>query len=180
MQTFIALLRGINVGGHNKIAMADFHDLCGRLGFENPRTLLQSGNVVLRSASRSASQLERQLETETEKSFGLQIHFFVRTIEEWREIIAANPFPKEAIQDPSHLVVMCFKKSIDSKALDDLRTAIIGPELIKAKGRHAYITYPAGIGTSRLTNVLIEKKLASPGTARNWNTVLKLAAVANA
>jgi uncharacterized protein (DUF1697 family) len=91
MRTHIALLRGINVGGHNKIAMADFRDLCGRLGFEDPRTLLQSGNVVLRSVSHSASQLELQLETETEKSFGLQIHFFVRTIDEWREIKYREP-----------------------------------------------------------------------------------------
>src|SRR5689334_4918738 len=143
MQTFIALLRGINVGGHNQIAMADLRELCGKIGFDTPRTLLQSGNVIFRSPARSPSQLEHRLEAETQKRFGLQIHFFVRTIDEWQEIIARNPFPKEAVSDPSHLVVMCVKQAIDSKALEDLRTAIAGPELIKAQGRHAYITYPA-------------------------------------
>ena len=94
------------------------------------------------------------------------------------EIIAGNPFRDEAARDPSHLVVMVFKDDVIPSRVDALRAAVAGPEVIRAGGRHAYITYPNGIGRSRLTSVLIEKTLGTRGTARNWNTVLKLDALA--
>jgi uncharacterized protein (DUF1697 family) len=178
MITQIGLLRGINVGGHKQIAMSDLRDLVTELGLFDVRSLLQSGNLVFRSNSRTGAQLERLLEAETQKRLSLQIDFFVRSAEEWSEIIARNPFPKEAEQDPSHLLVMFLKDAPDAKAVESLRAAIKGPEVVRAEGRHLYIVYPAGIGRSRLTGNLIEAKLGTRGTGRNWNTVLKLAALA--
>jgi uncharacterized protein (DUF1697 family) len=178
MNTWIALLRGVNVGGRKPVAMADLRHLAADLGFSDVQSLLQSGNMVFCGAAQATGELERLLEREAEKRLGLQTDFMVRTAEEWGAIIARNPFRDEAARDPSHLVVMVFKDDVIPSRVDALRAAVAGPEVIRAGGRHAYITYPNGIGRSRLTSVLIEKTLGTRGTARNWNTVLKLDALA--
>ena len=179
MTTQIALLRGINVGGHKQVAMADLRDLLTQLGFADVRSLLQSGNLVFRSGPRTGSRVERLLETEADKRLGLQACFFVRTAEEWSELVARNPFQEEARRDPGHLVAMLLKAPPEAQSLKALQAAIQGPEVVRASGNHLYIVYPDGIGRSRLTNTLIERKLGTRGTARNWNTVLKLHALAN-
>lgn len=180
MITHLALIRGINVGGHRRVAMADLRALLAQLGFDEPRSLLQTGNLVFRGGNRRGAALERYLEAESGTRLGLQADFFVRTAAEWREIVAHNPFPDAAERDPGHLVVMCLKAAPDRKAVDALQDAISGRETVSAYGRQAYIVYPDGIGTSRLTSATIERKLGTRGTARNWNTVLKLDALANA
>lgn len=179
MTTFLALLRGINVGGHKPVAMADLRALLADLGFEEPRSLLQSGNLVFRGGSRRGAALERYLEAEAGARLGLQADCFVRTVAEWQAIVARNPFPEAAERDPGHLVVMCVKAAPERGAVAALQAAIAGPELVRADGRQAYVVYPDGIGTSRLTNVVIEKRLGTRGTARNWNTVRKLEALAH-
>ena len=179
MTIYIALIRGINVGGHKAVAMSDLRDLLAGLGFDGPRSLLQSGNLIFRSDAQTGAGLERLLETEAGKRLGLHADFFIRSAKEWREVVARNPFRKEAERDPGHLVVMFLKSMPKANDVKAVQAAIVGPEIVRADGRHLYIVYPAGIGTSRLMNVLIEKKLAIRGTARNWNTVLKLNALAD-
>jgi uncharacterized protein (DUF1697 family) len=175
--TYIALLRGINVGGNKKVAMADLRDLLGRLGFGEPQSLLQSGNLVFRCDARPAAQLEQLLEKEVQQRLGVQSDFFVRNASEWKSIVAGNPFREEAERDPGHLLVMFLRDATDQKNEEALRSTITGPEYFAVKGRHAYLVYPAGMGTSRFTGAIIEKKLGTRGTARNWNTVRKLAAL---
>ncbi|MGZ7080520.1 MAG: DUF1697 domain-containing protein [Thermoanaerobaculia bacterium] len=172
--TYIALLRGINVGGNKKVAMADLRDLLVRLRFGEPQSLLQSGNLVFRSDARKADELEKLLEKELEKRFGLQSDVFVRNAGEWPSVMAANPFHEEAERDPGHLIVMFLRDAPDAKSQDALRAAIIGRETFAVTGRHAYFVYPDGMGTSRLTGAVIEKKFQTRVTARNWNTVVKL------
>jgi uncharacterized protein (DUF1697 family) len=157
--------------------MADLRDLATSLGLTDARTLLQSGNLVF-SDARKSGDLERLLETEMEKRLGLKTDFFVRTAAEWKALIAHNPFPEEAKRDPGHLVVMCLKDAPDAKDVTALQAAIKDREVVRAVGKQAYLVYPDGIGRSRLTMPLIEKKLGTRGTGRNWNTVLKLAALA--
>jgi uncharacterized protein (DUF1697 family) len=180
MTSFVALLRGVNVGGNKLVAMAELRDLLTGLGFVDPRTLLQSGNVVFRTEEESSAALEARLEAAALQELGLRTNFFVRNADEWSEIIAANPFHEAATHDPSHLLVMLFKDAPQSSAVEALRAAIKGPELIATVARRAYITYPDGIGRSRLTNTLIDAKLGTRGTGRNWNTVLKLNALLRA
>ena len=170
----IALLRAVNVGGI-KVSMADLKALLADLGFEDVRTLLNSGNVVFRSKSQTEPDLEKLLETEFAKRAGRPTEFFVRTAEEWKSIVARNPMTNEARRDPGHLLVVVLKRAPSDREVEELRAAIVGPEVVKADGKQAYIYYPAGVGQSKLTAKLIEKKLDSPGTGRNWNTVLKLA-----
>lgn len=178
--THIALLRAVNVAGRNQVAMAALRGLLADLGFGDARTLLQSGNLVFRSDARTCAQLESLLQDAAKQRLGLDTDFFVRTAGDWKEIVAGNPFPKEAGRDPGHLLVMFLKEEPDRDMVAALQEAITGRELVRAKGRHVYIVYPDGIGRSRLTGALIEKKLGTRGTGRNWNTVLKLGALAGA
>jgi uncharacterized protein (DUF1697 family) len=176
--THIALLRAINVGGHKSVAMADLRDLLRELGFGDPRSLLQSGNLVFDANKLEGPALERLLEQKAAQRFNLHIDIMVRATAEWKALIARNPFRDEAGRSPGHVVVVFLKSAPSKSAFDALRAAITGPERVHGDGRQAYIVYPAGIGRSRLTNALVERKLATCGTARNWNTVMKLAALA--
>jgi uncharacterized protein (DUF1697 family) len=180
MTIHIALLRAVNLPGHNKAGMADLRELLAGLGMQDARSLLQSGNLVFRSDAGTTAQLERLLAAAAQKRLGLDTDFFVRTANDWKAIIAGNPFPEEAKRDPSHLLVMFLKEAPDREDVTALQRAITGREVVRAKGRHAYIVYPEGIGRSRLTSALIERRLGTRGTGRNWNTVLKLGALAEA
>ena len=172
----IALLRAVNVGGRS-MPMADLRGMVTGLGFSDVRTLLQSGNLVFRGGGADEA-VETVLEAESEKRFGYQADYFVRTQGEWDDIIAANPFTDEARLDPARLVVVALKSEPAEGALAALRGAIKGREYADAKGRAAYIVYPDGQGESKLTITVIERALGARGTARNWNTVLKLAVLA--
>jgi uncharacterized protein (DUF1697 family) len=177
MALSVALLRGINIAGHNKVAMADLRRLCEDIGLRDPRSLLNSGNLLFESGKRSTAQLERLLETEARKRLALETEFFVRTGKEWEAVIADNPFTQQARRDPGHLVVMILKDAVGPKEVGSLQKAIAGPELVRGRGRHVYVTYPAGIGRSRLTSAVIDAKLGTRGTGRNWNTVLKIGTI---
>ena len=177
MTTWIALLRAVNVAGHAPIKMADLRSLAAELGFAEPRTLLQSGNLVFAGKGR-AEALERTIEQALVQQLGLGTAVFVRSAADWAGAIARNPFPKEAESDPSHLVLLPLKQAPRAAAVTALQAGIVGREQVRTDGRHAYISYPDGIGRSKLTTAVIEKKLGTSGTGRNWNTVLKLAALA--
>jgi uncharacterized protein (DUF1697 family) len=178
MTTHVALVRAINVGGRNRISMSDLRALLTELGLANVRTVLQTGNVVFDSRGRSPEELERLLERAAADRLGLDTVFVVRTAREWQELVSANPFPAEAETDPAHLVVMPLKETPDRDRLSDLAATIVGREVVRSCGRQLYIVYPDGIGRSRLTSAVIERRLATQGTARNWNTALKLASLA--
>jgi uncharacterized protein (DUF1697 family) len=179
MTTYIAVLRAINLGAHNRIAMADLRAMLGRLKLEDPQTLLLSGNAVFKSGSSSSAALERQLEAASTKHLGVTTDYFVRSAAEWQAMIKANPFPAEANSDPGHLLMMCLRDAPAPAAVKALQDKIKGREVVKAKGKHAYFVYPDGIGRSKLTIAVIEKALGTRGTARNWNTVLKLGELAS-
>jgi len=176
--SYIALLRAVNVGGRSQVAMSDLRQLLADLGFADVISLLQSGNLVFKTNVGPAGKLEATLGAETQKRLGLKTAFFVRSARELGAVIASNPFAAEAQRDPSHFLVLFLKDAPKAHAVEKLRAAIKGPELVQAQGKHLYAVYPAGIGRSRLTNTVIEAKLGTQGTGRNWNTVLKLAALA--
>jgi uncharacterized protein (DUF1697 family) len=176
---YIGLLRAVNLPGHNKIDMAALRELASAIGLKDAQTLLQSGNLVFQSDARGSAQLEQLLEREAARRLGLTTDFFVRSADEWQSIITGNPFPKEAESDPGHLLVFVVKEDVGPKQVKALQEAITGREVVRGKGRCAYLVYPDGIGRSRVTSAVIEKKLGTRGTARNWNTVLKLGALAD-
>ena len=178
MTTYVGLLRAVNLAGRNTVGMADLRRLLEKLAMRDVSTVLQSGNVVFRAEAQPAATLERTIEETAKKRLGLATDFFVRTAAEWQSITAANPFRAEAKRDPSHLVLVVLRDAPDRTAVTALQRAITGREVVRVAGRQAYVVYPDGIGRSRLTNALLESKLGTRGTGRNWNTVLKLGALA--
>lgn len=176
MTSYIALLRAVNLPGHNSVSMADLRELLAAAGFDNPRSLLQSGNLLFRAPTRRPEALETLLEGACAKRLGVVTDFLVRTADEWQEVLSRNPFPKESKQDPGHLIVVFLKGAPGADRVRALRAAIKGREVLEGRGRELYVVYPDGVGRSKLTAALIESKLGVRGTARNWNTVRKLAA----
>jgi len=178
--TYIAFLRGINVGGRTKIPMAQLRRIFAEKKLGNPRTVLQSGNAVFTSSAINAAALGVRLEAEIEKRFGLRPDVVLRTLRELDDAITNNPFPKEAKSDPGHLLFIFPKTRVSSGAATALKAAIKGRERAVGKGLTVYVYYPDGIGTSKLTPAVIEKALGVRATGRNWNTVLKVSALAKA
>lgn len=174
MGSHIALVRAINVGGRNRVAMADLRELFANLGFVSAQTFLQSGNVVFDGGSKAGPTLERTLEAECTARLALDTDFMVRSARQWNDIVANNPFPDEADEHPGQLAVVFLKKPASGPAVRSLASALRGRESIEGGGKQVYIVYPDGIGRSRLTAPIIERALNSSCTARNWNTVLKV------
>src|SRR5215471_7775792 len=134
MTRYIALLRGINVGGNNMVAMGDLRALLTKMGFEDVQTLLQSGNVVFNATKKTPAALERELAAALDKGLKVNVDFHVRTADEWRKVIDANPFTGEAKKDPAHLLVICYKSPLDPAKVKAAQAAIAGRERLHADG----------------------------------------------
>lgn len=174
MNACIALFRAINVGTKNQISMPELCSAMKAAGHLDVRSHLRSGNVVFRSDV-STDKLEAALEELVKQRFGLDITVIVRTSDQWTAAINANPFTDEARDDPARLLVGALKTAPTPDVVDRLRTYKEGPERIEADGHTLYLHYAEGIGRSKLTTKRIEIALGTQVTARNWNTVLKLA-----
>lgn len=159
MTTFIALIRGINVGGNKKLSMAELASVCKALGYTNVRTLLNSGNVIFDAKSAKAPDLEKALPVEA--------RVILRTPAELKKAMDRNPLEGE----PNKVMIMFLER--------EARTGLDwgGPEEARVDGRHVYLYYPNGSGTTKLTNTFIERKLGVAGTTRNLNTVTRLLAL---
>ena len=174
MTAFVSLLRGINVGGHHKIRMDELKDLHESLGFKDVLPYIQSGNVVFTSDEADLARLRGQIEEGFEKKFGFHVEVIVRTSAELREIVDNNPFQNQQSKESKWVVVMFLAAHPDETAQQDLLKTYGGPEELFISGKEVYIYYPNGIGRSKLSHSLLEKKLKTFGTARNWNTILQL------
>lgn len=166
------------MGGNKKVSMVELKAMFREIGFGDAATILQSGNAVFTAQNQSREALETLLAKETEARLGVTCDYFVRTTEEWEAIIEANPFPDEAKSDPSHLLVALMRDEVDTEALKAFQAAITGPEVFRAGKGCLYGIYPDGIGNSKVDRVPGYRRVVATGTARNWNTVLKLAALA--
>lgn len=179
MPVHIALLRAVNVGGC-KLAMVDLKAMFQALEFTSAQTILQTGNVIFGGSKRTGAALEAFLESETDKRLKLRTDYLVRMADQWDAAIDLNPFPGEAKNDPSHLLMLPLKAAPAAFQLRALQAAIQGRERVRVAGRELFAYYPDGIGKSKLTLALIEKKLMTRATGRNWNTVLKIQAALGA
>ncbi|HEX6082938.1 MAG TPA: DUF1697 domain-containing protein [Thermoanaerobaculia bacterium] len=159
--TYVCLLRGVNVGGNKMVKMEELRRKFESLGFTNVRTLLQSGNVIFDAKTKPEDLAAL-----------LGIPVVLRTQAEIRKVIAANPFPEEAENDPARLLVVFLSAALPSD--EPLRKVALPSEKFVAKGKEIYIYFAQGAGRSKLAESLTEKKLGVIPTARNWNTVNKL------
>jgi uncharacterized protein (DUF1697 family) len=172
--TFVALLRGINVGKAKQVAMADLQALLAGLGYADVRTHLRSGNAVFYAAGHEPDALATRIEAALEERFGLEVSVLIRTPADLDAIIAANPFPDAAATTPAQLHV-AFLSTTPAGTIDP---AAYAPDELRIAGREVYAWYPNGMGRSKLTNTTLERHLGVHATMRNWNTVTRLVALA--
>ena len=166
-QTFAALLRGINVGGTNKLPMRELEGLFGSLGHEQVATYIQSGNVVFRSAGSDAKRVAAAIESAVAEQFGLDVRVLLRTHAELEAVRSACPYDESV-----HVVFLeSAPSAAEIKALDPDRSP---GDSFAVAGREIYLSLPAGAGRSKLTLSWFERRLGIAGTQRNWNTLLKL------
>ena len=173
----IALLRGVNLGKARRIAMADVRAALEAAGWRAVRSVGQSGNLVFEADEADEAELESVAERAL-AGVGLTTEVVVRGRDAWRAMMAANPFPEAARSDPSHLLAVVLKSDPRPDAEADL-AAVPGEERVKIVGRTAFIVYPEGIAGTRLGGATLDKALGARGTGRNWNTVVKLATLAD-
>jgi uncharacterized protein (DUF1697 family) len=173
----IALLRGINLGPHKRVSMPELRQLLTGLGYADVRTLLQSGNVVLTSSAGPAT-LERDLAKAIADGLGVESQVIVRTRDELAAVIELNPLGDVAA-DPKRYTVNFLSGEPDPDGVREIEAVDVAPERFAAHGRELYTWHPDGIQRSPLVKLLTEKRLGVAATARNWNTVTKLLALAD-
>ena len=174
MTTFVSLFRGINVGGKRVVPMKELKELYESLGFKDVVTYIQSGNVVCSSNDTDMALVSQRIEESFTAKFGLHSNVIVRTATELEAIIERNPFQDQPTKEPKWQLVLFLATHPTDTALEDIHRAYTGPEELFLSGRELYVYYPNGVGNSKLTLALLEKKLKTAGTGRNWNTVLQL------
>ena len=174
----VAMLRGINVGGHQKIQMAALRTLCVSLGLRDVQTFIQSGNLVFREDGQDPETVARRLEKAIEAGFGFRPAVIVRTAAELRKVIAKNPFAGRAGIEPNRLLVVFMDSTPTKQAREQLLGIPCEPEELRINGREVYIYYPQGMAHPKISLVKMEKTLQCASTGRNWNTVNKLLAMA--
>ena len=178
MPVLISMLRGINVGGHAIIKMDALRALYASLKFENPQTYVQSGNVIFKTDDRDTAKLAKRIQEAIEKKFGCCPEVILRSANEFRSVIAANPFAKRSNIEPGKLLVNFLVSDPGDTAREGLRKQNFSPEELHAMGRELYIYFPDGMGKSKLPWARIDKILGTRGTGRNWNSVSKMLEIA--
>jgi uncharacterized protein (DUF1697 family) len=171
-QTWVALLRGINLGARNKVSMADLRELFRDLGAEEVTTYVQSGNVVFRSSG-ARDDLVQAIESEIRSRTGIDVAVVLRTKEELARLVAGNPFADEP--DPTKLHVTFLAAPPDRTRVETLAEKRFEPDEFRVKQDAVYLHCPNGYGRSKLSNAFFEKHLAVAATTRNWRTVTTLA-----
>ena len=178
MPVFISMLRGVNVGGHNKVNMAELSALYQSLGFDTPRTYVQSGNVIFCTSEKNAASISKKIQDGIERTFGFRPAVVLRTAPELKKAIDANPFAGRRDIVPGKLLVTFLAGDPGPDGLVRLATFKSHPEELHLKGRELYIYFPNGAGRSKLPWSSVEKLVGVTGTARNWNSVSKMLKIA--
>lgn len=176
---YVALLRGINVGGKNKLPMKDLVTLAGELGAGDARTYIQSGNLVCRLTKTAASSFSSRLAAGIESSFGLRVPVVLRSQTELRAVAKHNPF-LSVTDDPKALHVAFLADRPNKKQLATLDPERSPGDRFSVRGSDVFLLCPNGVARTKLTNAWLDSKLSTTSTARNWRTVLKLVEMVDA
>ncbi len=178
MPRYIALLRAVNVTGHQVIKMEDLRNMFSAMKLKNVSTYIQSGNVIFDSPETDEAKLQKNIHRQLAKALGYEVDFFLRTIEEMETIIKQNPM-KDVTLPGKTMTYVTFLAGVPDKTKAKTLEAISNPlEVVKVKNREVY--YMCRKDTTeklKFANKITDKLLGMPGTMRNWNTVEKLAAM---
>jgi uncharacterized protein (DUF1697 family) len=177
MPVLISMLRGVNLGAHNRIKMEALRALYESLQLEDPRTYVQSGNVIFRTQEKNTAKLATKIQDAIEKAFQCRPEVILRTTDEFRRAIAQTPFPKRRNLEPGKILVT-FLAGAPAEAQAALAGLKSYPEELHLIGRELYIYFPNGVGKSKLPWSSVEKLLKVTGTARNWNSVQAILQIA--
>ena len=179
MPIYIAMLRGINVGGKKIVRMEHLRASFEALEFGRVRTYVQSGNVIFKAVRASPDDLSRTIAEKISKDFGFPIPVVVRTSDEIGKIVGGNPFLKERGLDSSKLHITFLAAPPAKNAKERIDALNAGPDQFRIKGREIYLYCPDGYGRTKLSNNAIEKALSVGATTRNWKTVSTLARISS-
>ena len=174
MPVLISMLRGVNLGPHNRIKMDALRAVYSSLRFEDPRTYVQSGNVIFKTKEKNSAQLARKIQVAIQKACGCSPEVILRTADEMRKAIAATPFADRPNLEPGKILVTFLAAEPPRDAEATLAKFKDYPEELHLKGRELYIYFPNGAGRSKLPWSSVEKLLGVTGTARNWNSVTNM------
>lgn len=173
--THVALLRGINVGGHRLLPMKELTGLFADAGCGDVRTYIQSGNVLFRAPASLAARLPRVISEAIAAGFGHQVPVVVRTAEELHEVVRRNPFPEAAAPRQLHVAFLAEAPGAAAvRALDPGRSP---PDAFLVRGREVYLSLVNGVAGTRFTNDYLDRALGTVSTLRNWRTVEALVAL---
>lgn len=171
MNKYIVLLKGINVGGHKKVLMAELRELLSNTNFQNVQTYIQSGNLILESPEKDVKKLKLHMQNAIKNHFGFEISVLIKTPKEFQQIFNACPFPKD-IKQLSYFVILDDAPNKD--LLNDASVKIYDGELYEIINDCIYFYFEKGFGQSKFNINFFERKLKTIGTARNFKTMVKL------
>jgi uncharacterized protein (DUF1697 family) len=174
MAVMISMLRGVNVGGHNKVKMDALRALYESLGLRDACTYVQSGNVIFSTEERNLARLTRRIENGIEQAFGFRCEVIIRSSAELRDVIRRNPFATRRGMEPNKLLIIFLGGDPVPEAREEIRTFKADPEELRIDGRELYIYFPIGIGKSKLPVPSLLKTLGTSGTGRNWTSVTSM------
>ena len=171
--THVALLRGINLGGKNRLAMKDLVEMFADAGCGGVSAYIQSGNIIFTAAPGLASRIAALITARIEKRFGFDVPVVLRTADELKKVISNNPFLKAGVAE-KELHVMFLADAPNAGRIQTLDPDRSPPDTYIVRGREIYLRLPNGMGRSKLSNQYFDSKLATVSTARNWRTVTTL------
>ena len=171
MTAYAILLRGVNVGGRGSLPMATLREVLTDLGYDEPRTYLQSGNAVFRTSG-SATKVHDEVAKALAKAVGRDISLLVRTHSQLTKVVDGWPFAASGSPTTKHVIFL--DKATDAKPLSEIDADDFAPEKLRSSGAHVYLSLPNGLGRSKLAPIVNRKLAKSVTTMRNWNTVTAL------
>ena len=177
MTGYVALLHGVNVGGNRKVPMADLRVLLTELGHEQVATHLNSGNAVFQSNRTDSDAISEEIHQGLKNALSSDVKVQLRTASQMREIVSVNPVP-EAAEEPSRFLVVFLDAALPEDWITGFDSEKFPNETVAHIGSTLYVWYRNGMGTSKLTLDALGKTVKAGGTGRNWNSVLKLTAMA--
>jgi uncharacterized protein (DUF1697 family) len=178
MPSWVALIRGINVGGQRAVSMERLRGSFAAMGFRDVRTYVQSGNIVFEAAADTRDALTRKIEEGIRRDFGFSVIVILRTAKELQRIVKTNPFLNEEGIEQAKLHVTFLARPPIKAALKNLEALPASPDRFRLMGREIYLYCPDGYGRTKLSNNAFEKRLSVAATTRNWKTTTALCEIA--
>ncbi len=179
MNTYISILRGINVSGKNIIKMEALRNACNSIGFSEVKTYIQSGNIRFKCKKTSPQKLANSLSTLIKKEFKCEVPVLVLELTDMETVLAHNPFLRKHKEDEKNLHVTFLEQTPDKTLVDAISNTNFEPDAFKIMDKVVYLCCPNGYGNTKLSNTFFEKKLKTTATTRNWKTVNELLKLAS-